>query len=170
MPAELNLQHIDIPPNTVLSDLDKAYAVLNYPRLKVNPKASEWTISHALDIAGVSATYRDQILKSKDPLEIRQLFQIWNAGERSKFTGEGTNGGKVVDNGDPNGGTVSTPPPTVPASGPAGASDTRSLADRVDAILKNAKVPPATVDIVHAAITKEIMLISNDVARRILAS
>ncbi len=159
MPAELNLQNVDIPPNTVLSDLDKAYAVLNYARSKPNPKAAQWTIPYALDVAGVTGTSRDNILKSKDPLEIRQLFQIWNATQRSKFTGEATNGSS---------GTPSTV--TAPASGPTGANDSKSLADRIDAILKEAKVPPATVDTVHAAITRELVLISKEISQRVLDS
>lgn len=157
MPAQLNVQNIDIPPNTVFSNLDKAYAVLNYARLKPNPKAPEWTIPFALDAAGVTGTSRDKILKSTDPLEIRQLFQIWNATQRSKFTGEATNGS-------------STPPTvTVPASGPTGAAGRQPLADRVDAILKEAKVPSVTVDTVHAAITRELVLISQEVAQRVLS-
>jgi hypothetical protein len=32
MPAALNKEHVDIPPNHDLSDIDKAYVAINYPR------------------------------------------------------------------------------------------------------------------------------------------
>ncbi len=151
MPAEFNMQHIDIPPNTVLSAIDKAYAVLNYPRLSPNPNAQEWTIAHAVDVAGVTGTYRDQILESQDPIEIRQAFSIWNITKKTRWT----NGGSAGDVAAPIGSGI-TGTPTLP------------LADRVDAILRVAKVPAATVDTVHAAITKELVSTSEAVAQRIL--
>ena len=53
MPAEMNLEHIEIPPNNALSDLDKAYVFLNYPFLTTSSPNKQWTIEHALDAAGV---------------------------------------------------------------------------------------------------------------------
>ena len=32
MPAEMNKEGIEVPPNYELSDLDKAYMCINYPR------------------------------------------------------------------------------------------------------------------------------------------
>jgi hypothetical protein len=32
MPATMNMENVDIPPNHHLSEIDKAYAAINYPR------------------------------------------------------------------------------------------------------------------------------------------
>ena len=40
MPDEMNLQHEDVLPNDQLSDHDKAFMVINYPRSSVDPTAT----------------------------------------------------------------------------------------------------------------------------------
>ncbi|KAJ3488068.1 hypothetical protein NLI96_g3099 [Meripilus lineatus] len=77
-------QEIVIPRNTQLSELDKAYAMVHYPRQRPHKRAPEWTISHALDVIGVHGILRGQILRTRDPEKIRDLFTRWNAAERSK--------------------------------------------------------------------------------------
>ncbi|KAI0071193.1 hypothetical protein K474DRAFT_1712673 [Panus rudis PR-1116 ss-1] len=79
MPKQMNKQRIEVKPNVVLSDLDKAYASLNYHRSSPHPKAPEWTLGHALDVAGVTGSDKDDILKETDPSRIRQQFRVWNA-------------------------------------------------------------------------------------------
>lgn len=160
MPAELNLQHVDVPPNTVLSDLDKAYAILNYPGLKASPaQPSGWTISHALDVAGVTGSSRDKILQSTDPLEIRRLLFSRNAAQKNK-----------VNNGEYTGGTNSSTATNTSANTivPVTGSKPSGLIGRIEGILKEAKVPTATVDTVNAALKKELALLSQSVAKHVL--
>jgi hypothetical protein len=51
MPAELNQQNQDVRPNTELSELDKAYAILSYP--PDDPATKVLTIDEALRTADV---------------------------------------------------------------------------------------------------------------------
>lgn len=76
--ASCNLERIDIPKNVELSDMDKALAMLHYPRFVPHEEASEWTIEHALDVLGVHGNTRDRILQSRCPKEIYSLFTLWN--------------------------------------------------------------------------------------------
>ena len=68
----------DVPENYALSDLDKAYIMLSYPRLSPHADAQEWTIDKALHVAGVKGTARDTILSEKNPDDIRLVFILWN--------------------------------------------------------------------------------------------
>ena len=77
-------QEIVIPRNTQLSELDKAFAMVHYPRQRPHKCAPEWTISHALDVIGVHGVFRDKILRTRNPEKTRDLFTRWNAAERSK--------------------------------------------------------------------------------------
>jgi len=52
MPDTMNEEKIEIDPNNELSDTDKAYITINYPR--EHPHENGWTIEHALEVAGVS--------------------------------------------------------------------------------------------------------------------
>lgn len=53
MPAAMNEQNIDVKPNNVLSDIDKAFMTINYPYPTSHPPADNiWTVEHALDVAG----------------------------------------------------------------------------------------------------------------------
>ncbi|KAK6980655.1 ZnMc domain-containing protein [Favolaschia claudopus] len=52
MPAAMDKERIEIKPNYVLSELDKAYMVINYPRAKPHPSAPEWTLAYAFEGGG----------------------------------------------------------------------------------------------------------------------
>lgn len=84
MPAEMNLQRKEIPPNNILSDLDRAYTVLNYPLPTPDPNAPHWSVEYALQIAGVTGSPRDKILGAESPSEIRRLFSLWNASQKTQ--------------------------------------------------------------------------------------
>ncbi|KAJ7199019.1 hypothetical protein GGX14DRAFT_373421 [Mycena pura] len=77
MPAQMNLERIDISVNDQLSYLDKAYMVINYPRSEPNPSASTWTLDYALRIAGVDASTAKKITDANakaDATMVRSLF------------------------------------------------------------------------------------------------
>ncbi|KAK7696473.1 hypothetical protein QCA50_001130 [Cerrena zonata] len=81
IPSETNVQGIYIPENDVLSDMDKAYMFLHYPRARPHPEAAEWSISHALNIANVIGPKREEILRTTSPDRVRRLFIEWSAAE-----------------------------------------------------------------------------------------
>ncbi|KAJ6449457.1 hypothetical protein C8R45DRAFT_1224408 [Mycena sanguinolenta] len=75
MPADMDKERIEIKPNYDLSEMDKAYMVINYPRTKPHPSAAEWTLEHALNIAGVSgSSAEDMLAASGDAASLRSLF------------------------------------------------------------------------------------------------
>ncbi|KAJ7153279.1 hypothetical protein C8R46DRAFT_1197359 [Mycena filopes] len=82
MPAEMNKQHIEVPPNHALSDKDKAYMIINYPRPTAHVSAPKWTLEYALQVSGVGATTVKKILaikagdgSEKDKVDkIREIF------------------------------------------------------------------------------------------------
>lgn len=76
MPDEMNLQHEDVLPNDQLSDHDKAFMVINYPRSSVDPTATEWTLNHALEVMGVPLYDRHAMLLAR-PEDVRKQFAIW---------------------------------------------------------------------------------------------
>ncbi|KAK7685784.1 hypothetical protein QCA50_011130 [Cerrena zonata] len=79
MPAAMNKQHKEIKPNTKLTDTDKAFMLLNYFRQKPHAEDSQWTLSHALTIAGVSEDEQQVFLDSQDsPEAIREMFTTWS--------------------------------------------------------------------------------------------
>ncbi|KAI0061358.1 hypothetical protein BV25DRAFT_780912 [Artomyces pyxidatus] len=88
MPRQVTGLSYDIPYNSQLSQLDKAYMVINYPRAEPHPNASEWTLETALQKAGVPADVQDAILSvpprngRPDALEIRLLFSNWVLSKR----------------------------------------------------------------------------------------
>ena len=68
--------------NSALTDLDKAYMVINYPRTQPHPDAPEWTLAHALDVAGVDPRTKQRILNlhaQGDITTLRTTFNMWNA-------------------------------------------------------------------------------------------
>ncbi|KAG5635798.1 hypothetical protein H0H81_010070 [Sphagnurus paluster] len=77
MPSCVNAERIDIPVNNKLSDMDKAYIRINYPRKKTHPKAEGWTLEKALTVAGVPAKEIIAYL-GRDDESIRQEFNAWN--------------------------------------------------------------------------------------------
>ena len=78
MAAEMTIKHEAIVPGTALSDHDKAFMVINYPRARLDPAAREWTLSHALDVMGVPNVERHSMLFAR-PEDVRKQFAIWKA-------------------------------------------------------------------------------------------
>ena len=80
MPAQMNLEHIEVPPNNKLSELDKAFAFINYPYPAASPFDSKWTIDHALAVAGVDADSKTKILQAyaqQDWVNVRYYFSLF---------------------------------------------------------------------------------------------
>ncbi|KAI0050912.1 hypothetical protein FA95DRAFT_499075 [Auriscalpium vulgare] len=83
MPKELTGLPKDVGYNSQLSQLDKAYMFINYPRAKPHPDAPNWTLETALQEAGVPADVQEEILDipHEDGLpnvsEIRRVFSDW---------------------------------------------------------------------------------------------
>jgi hypothetical protein len=76
--------------NYELTDMDKAYMVINYPRDAPHAEAQDWTLDHALDVAGVEPKIKKVLLsfwEKKKYKDLRKRFNIWNGvkqGERPK--------------------------------------------------------------------------------------
>ncbi|THH27511.1 hypothetical protein EUX98_g6673 [Antrodiella citrinella] len=80
MPPDMNEQRINVPPNYSLTDLDKAFVVINYPRKEPAQEAPEWTLAHALDVVGVDASAKANILaRTDDADDVRLAFTLWTA-------------------------------------------------------------------------------------------
>ncbi|KAK7683368.1 hypothetical protein QCA50_013630 [Cerrena zonata] len=79
LPKRLNEEGIAIYTQDSLSNMDKAYLTLCYPRL--GEDSAEWSITKALDIAGVLGEPRRRILAADDADSIRQIFMEWNENE-----------------------------------------------------------------------------------------
>jgi len=79
MPAELNEEGIEVPPNLTLSDLDKAFITLNYPNK--TPADKGMSVKDALKIAGVpedvAKVIRDHVDATKYE-EARNAFAKYN--------------------------------------------------------------------------------------------
>ncbi|KAG5634022.1 hypothetical protein H0H81_003859 [Sphagnurus paluster] len=88
MPGSLNDQNITVKVNNGLSDMDKAYIMINYPyRLprKDDPQElNDWTLEKAFKTAGVPDNKIATFLKIKDAEELRTQFNVWNITERAK--------------------------------------------------------------------------------------
>ncbi|KAJ7235845.1 hypothetical protein C8J57DRAFT_1571489 [Mycena rebaudengoi] len=85
MPHQMNVEQIDIPPNDALSDLDKAYMVINYPRPSPHATAPQWTLDYALKVSGVDATTTQDIKNSKADIDkVRALFTTFQVDQRAK--------------------------------------------------------------------------------------
>ncbi|KAJ3487636.1 hypothetical protein NLI96_g3391 [Meripilus lineatus] len=76
--ASYTQEGIVIPHRTQLSDIDKAYAVLHYHRTTPHENAPDWTLERALDVLQITGSYMDQMLESRGPEGIRELFSRWN--------------------------------------------------------------------------------------------
>ena len=63
-PKELTGLDVDIPFNGKLSDLDKAYMILQYPRKAMHPEAAKagWSIEKALKVIGAPTDVTDKVL------------------------------------------------------------------------------------------------------------
>jgi len=81
MPGSLNEENITLNSNETLSDLDKAYMTINYPRPTPHPDAPAWTFEHALDVAGVDDATKAKLtgLLGQDIKKLRETFNQWNA-------------------------------------------------------------------------------------------
>ena len=75
--GEITEEGQDIPENQALSDRDKAYIVLNYPRSVPHEEAPEWTVEYALQVVGVENDVREVILSASHPTDIRNAFIRW---------------------------------------------------------------------------------------------
>ncbi|KAJ7092313.1 hypothetical protein B0H15DRAFT_905677 [Mycena belliarum] len=145
MPAAMNLEGIDIPPNELLSDMDKAYMVINYPRPTPHGSAPQWTLDYALKVSGVDAATTQDIKNARgDVTKIRAIFTAFQVAARAKtlhppngISPPSSNGAAPADgangsgakgantNGQTNGATAPsdpsrTPPDTWCATAPAG--------------------------------------------------
>jgi hypothetical protein len=87
MPAAMNHQNLEIKPNNVLSETDKAFMTINYPYPPNHPPAdSIWTINHALDVVGVDPGIKATILEQyelSEWAEVRYLFSGFCTSARS---------------------------------------------------------------------------------------
>ena len=76
MSDEMTTRRQEVFPNEFLSDRDKAFMVINYPRTQVDPTAPEWTLTHALDMMGVDAYDKHAMLRAR-PEDVRKQFAVW---------------------------------------------------------------------------------------------
>ncbi|KIM36245.1 hypothetical protein M413DRAFT_31839 [Hebeloma cylindrosporum] len=86
MPKEMNLERIEVKPNNVLSETDKAFGFLNYPFIKTKSPRPEWTITHALDVANVQGDSRQRILnefEQGDWRGVRTELALWSLNEKA---------------------------------------------------------------------------------------
>jgi len=82
MPAAFNQQNIEIPRHHDLSQMDKAYMLINYPREQPAASTPEWTFEHALQVAKVDARTTATLLQqynNKQYDRVRATFNNWNA-------------------------------------------------------------------------------------------
>lgn len=82
-PKEMSEQDTDVNPNCTLSDLDKAYMVINYPFQTKNPT---WTLFHALNIVGIRGRTATDILTATDANAVRYKFLVWSAAKKVEST------------------------------------------------------------------------------------
>ncbi|KAH7182410.1 uncharacterized protein B0J16DRAFT_306183, partial [Fusarium flagelliforme] len=88
-PKELTGLDMDIPFNGKLSDLDKAYMILQYPRKTMHPQAAKdgWGIEKALKVIGAPADVTHKVLTfvkedvdefgEISPVNIREVIKNW---------------------------------------------------------------------------------------------
>jgi hypothetical protein len=88
MPGSLNEEGITVPPNLVLSDLDKAFITINYPRKDEDVPDGGWKVSKALDVVQVPDDVASDILSSLSSgqlTDVRTKFSNWNMSVMSLF-------------------------------------------------------------------------------------
>lgn len=91
MPAELNEQGIEIPPNYELSALDKAFAFLNYPFLGGPTPDASHTLDNALNTIGVTGKFRESItaeFNENDWRGVRAEFARWALNAKAEASKE----------------------------------------------------------------------------------
>ncbi|RBR24702.1 uncharacterized protein FIESC28_02475 [Fusarium coffeatum] len=113
-PKELTGLDVDIPFNGKLSDLDKAYMILQYPRKTMHPESAKagWSIEKALKVIGAPTEVTDKILAfvedKRDEFgeistaNIREVIKNWTRATH----------GLVVDGGQKLPPSRNAPPPT----------------------------------------------------------
>ena len=87
MPKEMNQQHKDAPPNTSLSNSDKAFMVINYLHPNPDSRNPEWTLSRALNVVGVTGRYFLKMTKARSLTDVRTQFWLWNADQQQLRVG-----------------------------------------------------------------------------------
>ena len=88
MPASVTGLSYDIDYNYDLSEMDKAYMCIMYPRARPHDSAPKWTLEHALEVTGISR--EDPVTANRikaaavvgtdgfiDPSRIRIIFSDW---------------------------------------------------------------------------------------------
>ena len=80
MPAEWNEGNIEVPPNNVLSEFDKSFALLNYPFAPEGEKADE--IKAKLEAAFTTLNVQDDF---KENIRAEIAAHNWD-GARAEFT------------------------------------------------------------------------------------
>ncbi|KAJ6575756.1 hypothetical protein DFH09DRAFT_1361850 [Mycena vulgaris] len=106
MPSAMNLERVNVAPNNALSDMDKAYMIINYPRPTPHSSAPMWTLDYALKVSGVDAATTQDIKNAKgDVTKIRAVFTAFQVAARAKTLPP------------PNGVNPSRPNGTAPANG-----------------------------------------------------
>lgn len=93
-PKELTGLDHDIGFNKELSDLDKAYMVVQYPRAQPHPETPQWTFEYALKVIGCPESVAQQLRAAKargtnqggfiDPTSIRKILSDWTKASHSK--------------------------------------------------------------------------------------
>ncbi|KAH8832750.1 hypothetical protein DL96DRAFT_1551871 [Flagelloscypha sp. PMI_526] len=96
-PPQLTKEHIGVSPNLALSDMDKAFLCINYPRSiakPADPALGQWTLEQALEVAKVDEDTKNSILsKVGQPSQIRSIYTAYLANERAKAAmGDPTSG------------------------------------------------------------------------------
>jgi len=101
IPAQMNLEHIEVPPNNKLSELDKAFAFINYPYPAASPFDSKWTIDHALAVAGVDVDSKTKILQAysqQDWVNVRYYFSLFTTSAHTASSNTAPHGVTSVNN------------------------------------------------------------------------
>ncbi|TFK16663.1 zincin [Coprinopsis marcescibilis] len=88
MPAEMNVERIEIKPNNKLSALDKAFAFLNYPFLgstaSVDPTVN---VTTSIATIGIEGEFKDAVLSEFNEGDwdgLRDEFTRWSLNEKAK--------------------------------------------------------------------------------------
>jgi hypothetical protein len=82
MPAKLNEENIELYENNTLSELDKAYMTIMYPRASAHTNTPDWTFEHALDVVKMNPKTKATLIQhwqQNDIDKVRKTFNAWNA-------------------------------------------------------------------------------------------
>lgn len=106
-PKEITGLDYDIPYNLTLTDLEKAYMILRYPRPSIHPKAAEqgWTFNKALQVMGTPPDVTNKVLQFLEsdhgqisgqilPLSVRETLEKWC---RATLEGQNTSPAQTID-------------------------------------------------------------------------